>query len=201
MFGSAKRYGVLGWRPGSASGSWPREPTPARAEISRIEAGKLGSLSIIDAALVANAVGLDLSVKTYPGGGRPRDAAHAARLQRLLAEVRPPLRCRTEVPLPRRTDLPEQRAWDATIDGAGETTAIELEMRLHDIQDQVRRLNLKRRDGAPDRLLLVVADTRANRRVLCEYPEIFVELPRLQTSHVLRELRSGRHPPTGLVLI
>ena len=97
------------------------------SKISRLEAGRLASLSVVDAARVSTALGLDLAVRTYPGGRRPRDAAQARRLHELLGCVRPPLRYKTEVPLPRRTDVPEQRAWDAKVFGAGETTAIELE--------------------------------------------------------------------------
>lgn len=170
------------------------------SKVSRLEAGSLASLSVVDAARVSTALGLDLAVRTYPGGRRPRDAAQARRLHELLGYVRPPLRYKTEVPLP-RTDVREQRAWDSKVFGAGETTAIELETRLYDIQGQTRRLFLKQQDDPPDHLLLVVADTHANRAVLRAYPELFAELPRLKTSRVLALLAAGRHPPTGIVLL
>ncbi|MGH2408587.1 MAG: helix-turn-helix domain-containing protein [Candidatus Limnocylindrales bacterium] len=171
------------------------------SKVSRIETGSFRSLSFIDAARVAAVVGLDLSVKTYPGGRRLRDAAHAERLQRVLGHVRPPLTSRVEVPLPATTDVPEQRAWDAVVASAGLRTASELEMRLHDAQAQARRLFLKRRDGSPDRFLLLIADTHANRRALNEMPALFGDLPRLRTSRVLAELRLGRHPPSGYILV
>jgi hypothetical protein len=44
--------------------------------------------------------------------------------------------------------------------------AIEAETRLHDVQALLRRMAAKRRDGAADRLVLVVADTRTNRDVV-----------------------------------
>jgi hypothetical protein len=60
---------------------------------------------------------------------------------------------------------PDRRpgAWDAVIADASGQVAIELEMRLVDAQALARRLALKRRDGSVDRIVIVLADTRANR--------------------------------------
>jgi len=170
-------------------------------KISRIEAGKLTSLTLTDATRVAGAVGLDLVIKAYPGGRRPSDKARSQRLLGVLRHVADPLSYRTEVPLPPTKEYSEQRAWDGMLFGRGERTAIEVEMRLYDLQAQIRRFGLKRRDDPPDRFLLVVADTRANRRVLREFEGPLAELPRLRTSRVLGELRAGNDPPTGLILI
>jgi hypothetical protein len=115
--------------------------------------------------------------------------------------VGPPLTHRTEVPLPATTDHPERRAWDAVVFGHARRTAVELETRLYDVQGQVRRLHLKERDDPPDQLLLVIAETRANRRALSEFAELFVDLPRLGTANTLKGLSAGRHPPTGLILL
>ncbi|MGI8928550.1 MAG: hypothetical protein ACR2H0_03655 [Candidatus Limnocylindrales bacterium] len=41
-----------------------------------------------------------------------------------------------------------------------------MEQRLYDVQAQTRRILLKWRDSGVERLLLVLADTRVNRRVL-----------------------------------
>lgn len=127
--------------------------------------------------------------------------AWAPRLVMLLSNVGRPLRYRTDVPLPRHDGAPELRAWDALVDGNGERTAIELESRLSDMQATTRRHNQKRRDDPVDHFLLVVADTRHNRRVLAEFADLLPELPRLRTANVLRTLRDGRHPPTGLILL
>lgn len=170
------------------------------AKVSRIEAGSSHRLALIDAVLLADAVGLDLSVKTYPGRSPTRDAAHARRLQSLLSHVGQPLRHRTEVPLPARDGVPERRAWDALIRDSDGDTGVELEQRLYDVQSQTRRILLKWRDSGVERLLVVLADTRTNRRVLAEFSDYFQALPRLKTSHVLRLLEAGRRPPTGLIL-
>ncbi len=172
-----------------------------RADYSRIERGKLARLSIETACRIGAVLGLDVTVKVYPGGRSIRDAGSALRLKKLLECVGDPLRSRLEVPLPAREDRPEQRAWDVMLFGHGERTGIEFEVRLYDLQAQLRRFRLKQRDDPVDHLLIVVADTPANRRVLREFSELVVDLPRLRTDNVLRVLRAGQHPPTGMILL
>ena len=103
--------------------------------------------------------------------------------------------------MPRTSDHPELRAWDAMLFGAGERTAIELETRLRDVQAMRRRVDLKRRDDPTDGFLLLIADTRNNRLVLREFAVLFEDLPRLRPSVVRTALASGRHPHSGLVLV
>jgi hypothetical protein len=103
--------------------------------------------------------------------------------------------------LPSKREYLERRAWDAQVTGRGETTSIEYEARLYDVQAQNRRWNGKLRDDPPDHFLLVVADTPANRRVVHDYPELFRTLPRLRTASVLARLRRGEHPSTGMVFL
>jgi transcriptional regulator with XRE-family HTH domain len=172
-----------------------------RADYSRIERGKLDRLSLETACRIGAVLGLDVSVKAFPGGRSIRDAGQAPRLQKLLECVGKPLRWRLEVPLPAHGDRPDQRAWDVMIFGHGERTGIEIEARLYDLQAQLRRLTLKQRDDPVDHLLFVVADTQANRRVLAEFSDLLGDLRRLQTDNVLRMLRGGEHPPTGLILL
>lgn len=171
-------------------------------KVGRIEHAALLTLSFVDASELAALLGLDLSVRTYPNGAVLRDAGQARRLAGLLAHVAPPLRYRTDVPLPRQPDQPiDLRGWDAVLYGHGRRTGVELEVRLTDVQALTRRHNLKRRDDPVDRFLLVVADTRHNRHVLRKYAELFADLPRLRTATVRRRLAAGEHPPTGLVVL
>jgi len=168
-------------------------------KVSRLESARLDGLTLFDAARIAAVVGLDLAVRAFPGGDPIRDSAQVRRLSAFLANVARPLTWRTEVPLP--GDRRARRAWDAVIEGLGERTGIEYESRLHDVQELTRRHNLKRRDDPVDHFLLVVAGTRHNRRVLDEFAGAFAGLPRLRTANVIRLLRAGRHPPTGLILV
>lgn len=170
-------------------------------KIWKVEHERLPSLSIVEACEIGALLGLDVSVRAYPNGARLRDAGQAPRLLRLLSNVGAPLGYRTDVPLPRRDDGQELRAWDAVIYGRDERTAVELESRLMDVQATTRRHNLKRRDDPVDHFLLVVADTKHNRRVLAEFADLLADLPRLRTANVLAALRAGRHPGTGLILL
>lgn len=168
---------------------------------SRAERAKIRHLAVADAARIAAVVGLDLVVRTYPGGAPLRDSAHAERLGRVLSHVRGPLYYRVEVPLRQIQDRPDSRTWDAMLYGHDRRTAIELEMRLRDAQAMIRRHSLKRRDDPVEGFLLVVASTRTNRRVLAEFAHLFPDLPRLRTQVVLAALENGEHPPSGIILI
>ena len=172
----------------------------SRSVYSRVETAKRPSLSIVEAAQIASVLGLELSVRLYPGGEPLRDAAQRARLAFIVSELMPPLTCRFEVPLPPSFDRLELRGWDALVSGSGRRTAIAVEMRIRDGQALERRIELKRRDDPTDAFVLVVADTRTNRRVLAINPGLFADLPRLRANAVIRALRAGQHPPSGLII-
>jgi len=171
----------------------------SRPRYTRIEAGKVLTLSLLEIHRIAGVVGLDAVIRVYPGGIPIRDRGQALRLRTLLAFAAAPLTYRTEVPV--RGDRPGSglRAWDAVLFGRDERTGIELEMRLRDIQAAERRVALKRRDDPTDHFLLVLAHTASNRRVLHEVAA-FADLNRLRRRDVLASLRRGQHPGTGLVL-
>ncbi len=173
----------------------------SRNHYVQLEGGRLPAIDLREVDCIALALGLDVSLRLYPGGPPIRDAGHAARLLGLLRQARPPLHYRVEAPLPAKEDRFERRAWDAMLFGDGQRTAIELEMRMRDVQAMRRRHALKRRDDPTEEFLLLIADTRHNRRVLAEFEELFEDLPRLRPSVVRETLEAGRHPPTGLLLV
>jgi transcriptional regulator with XRE-family HTH domain len=172
-----------------------------RADYCRVEAGKVARLPLLTAFRIAAVLGLDLSLRAFPGGGSIRDAGQAKREQRLIACVGRPLTWRAEVPVRGAGDPFDQRSWDLVLFGGSQRTALEFEVRLYDLQAQERRWRLKRRDDPVEHFLLVVADTRSNRRVLAEYADLLADLPRLRTATVLATLRAGQHPPTGIILL
>jgi len=173
----------------------------SRPRLTRIEAGAVHTLGVLELARIASVLGLDSVVRLYPGGTPLRDAGQARRLARLLHHVRKPLTYRVEVALPGGVDQRDQRAWDAVLFGSGQRTAIELETHLRDVQAVRRRHELKRRDDPADHFLLLMADTRHNRRVVAEFAELFSDLPRLRPTAVDAALEAGRHPPTGLLFV
>ena len=170
----------------------------SHAEVSRIERGAAPWLSIVEASELCAVVGLDLWLRAYAGADPLRDAGHVGLLRRFIASVGPGLRVRTEVPLPRVGD---QRAWDATIGDSREAVGVEAETRLRDAQAFERRVALKRRDSAIDRVVIVLADSRANRSALHAIRSAWRTDYPLDTEEILGALTLGRLPPAGGVIV
>jgi transcriptional regulator with XRE-family HTH domain len=173
----------------------------SRNHYGKVERGQSRFLTLAEVNRIAAVLGLSPSIRLYPDGPAVRDAGQATRLNGFLSLVRPPIRHRIEVPLPGVADRIDQRAWDAVLYLGEERCAIELEMRLRDVQALVRRVDLKRRDDPTASFLLLVADTRSNRLVLASFAELFADLPRLRPGGVRAALAEGRLPPTGILLI
>jgi transcriptional regulator with XRE-family HTH domain len=164
----------------------------------RIETGVTGTVDIRILAAMAASVGLDLRLRAYPAGDAIRDAGQIRLLERLRARLHPSLGWATEVPLPIDGDL---RAWDAMIRGNHWRLPVDAETAIDDLQATERRLQLKRRDGGADHVILLVADIRRNRRALASAPSAFADLP-LRTREILNALGSGVHPGgSGIVIL
>lgn len=87
------------------------------------------------------------------------------------------------------------------LDGPG-TIVIDAETRLRDMQALQRRLELKLRDSGSPRLILVVAATHHNRRVVREFRTALASTLPLDSRPVLAALREGALPrDNGLVLL
>lgn len=165
--------------------------------VARIVDGRRRA-SVVELAAIGAAVGCDVRLHAYPAGDPIRDAGQQRLLGRFRFRLHPGLAMTTEVPLPIATDL---RAWDAVIEGADWRRPVEAETVLDDIQALERRLALKVRDGRVDGVILVVADTRRNRRALAAAPGAFAVFDR-NAGRILRNLAAGRDPGgSSLVLV
>ena len=71
---------------------------------------------------------------------------------------------------------------------------LEAETVLHDLQALDRRIARKMKDDGVDRVVLLVADTRRNRRVIREFQALIRERYPLSTREVMTALSSGRLP-------
>jgi transcriptional regulator with XRE-family HTH domain len=165
-------------------------------QLLRFERGRIDHVSIQDVGAWCAAVGLDVVLRTYPAGDPIRDAGQQRLLDRLRPHIHVSLGCRTEVLLPIRGDL---RAWDLLIEGRGWRIAVEAETVLDDLQALERRLNRKQRDGGIDVLILLVADTRRNRRALEAAPASFAGFSR-DARGTLRALRAGTQPARSAIV-
>ena len=148
--------------------------------------------------VLAAVVGLDLSVRAYPGGHPLRDDGHRLLLGRTRALLPPGAPWQTEVPLPQPGD---QRAWDAMSRLWGLRVGIEAEMRPSDLQALERRLALKRRDGGVERMVLALADTRHNRALLrLAGDDVRVAFP-LQGRPAVAALKAAHDPGCDLLVL
>jgi transcriptional regulator with XRE-family HTH domain len=171
----------------------------SKAEVSRVERGIAAWLTIDELCRLAAPLGLDVSIKLYPGGPRLRDGVQVVLLERLHREVSRELRWLVEVGLPLAGD---RRAWDAVISGEGWRVAVEAESRLHDLQALERRIALKRRDDGDVVVLLLVNDTRINREALAAGATSLRAAFPLDARAMLSALRAGKYPgASGIVLL
>jgi transcriptional regulator with XRE-family HTH domain len=169
------------------------------AEVSRIERDDAPWLRIDTAARLASVLGLDLWTRTYPGDDRLRDAGHARLFHALLRDVGPEIGALTEVPV---TTAPDQRAWDVVLRRGDESVVAELETRITDAQALVRRLELKKRDGDRDVVILVVADRRSNRRAIRAAGSVLRPAFPADSRTIRAALRSGRLPSeSGMLFV
>jgi transcriptional regulator with XRE-family HTH domain len=171
----------------------------SHAELSRIERGEASWVSYETLVMLGAVLGLDLPLRTFPAGEPIRDIAQLTLLAKLRGLLPDGLRWRTEVPLAIPGD---RRAWDAVIEGRGWRVPVEAESRLRDVQACSRRVALKGRDDQSAVVILLVADTRHNRRVLrLAGPDLAAEFP-VTGAKVLAGLTKGAPPSeSGIVLL
>lgn len=170
----------------------------SHSEVSRIERGLAPHVAYETLVRLGAVVGLDVPLRSFPVEDAVRDAAQIellARLRRLLPRG---LGWRTEVPL----GVPgDRRAWDAVVEGPDWRVAVEAETRLRDVQACSRRIALKRRDDGRDVVILLVADTRTNRRALrMAADDLAAEYP-VPGRLALAALAAGRRPEAGAIVI
>jgi transcriptional regulator with XRE-family HTH domain len=170
----------------------------SQPQVSRTERSERPNVGLDELARHASALGLRLSVKTYPVGSAVRDAGQLRLIERLRPEIGKPFRWRTEVLVGGPGDY---RAWDVRLDGLG-SVGIDVETRLRDIQAVQRRSEAKWRDSGVDRVVLVVAGTRGNRAIVREHRGALFSTFPADTREVLAALREGRLPErNGIILL
>lgn len=166
--------------------------------VSRIERALVPQVSVVRLSELLAIVGLELSVKAYPGGQPIRDAAHAALLEAFHACLHPGIAWRIEVPLPSAGD---PRAWDALVRKSGWRYGVEAETEPRDGQALARRLELKRRDGAVSGVLLVLPDTRRARAFMREAGDYLRPLFPVTGRRALELLAAGADPLGSAIIV
>jgi len=163
----------------------------SKSTISRIERGRSRRVTLDRIVLVASAVGLRPSLKFYPTQPPIRDAGQIELLAALTARMHPSWHHQHEVPMPRIGDL---RAADQVSSVPGCRIVIEAYRRLGDAQAQIRAARVKQRDLGAERLIVLVEDTRVNRRAVSAVaPELVRSFP-IPPRALLGALAAGRDP-------
>ncbi len=154
----------------------------------------------VRAVMWGGAVGLDVTLRSFPGGSPLRDAGQLRVLARARDRIGGRWSWRTEEPVSQ--DPRDRRAVDAVIRHNGHSIGLEIITRLTDAQAQVRAALLKQHAAGLDRMLLVLADSRHNRAaVAAARPTLTPAFP-LQPRPTLRALQEGRLPASnGLLFV
>lgn len=171
----------------------------SHAHVSRLEHARVVGASLDIYCRAFALLGSRVAIQVYPEGTPLRDAAHAALLERFRRRLPPPVRLLTERPVGIAGD---SRAWDATIVGLDRPVRVEAETRLRDLQAVDRRIALKEDTDRATVVLLVLADTENNRRVIREHRRLLEGRYPVTPRSVLTDLRSARAPRgNGILLI
>lgn len=173
------------------------------SQLWRMEARISEGVGVIRLSEVASLLGLEVSLGLHPIGDPIRDKGQQALGKRFDALVGPAWRSTAETLLPGSGEL---RAWDRLLRLVGYRerylVGVDLETRIRDIQDLVRRTRGRERDGQTDAILIVLSDSATNRRLV---DQLRVALgPDYQTSprQIGAALREGRPlPGSGVILI
>ncbi|HEX2755523.1 MAG TPA: helix-turn-helix transcriptional regulator [Candidatus Limnocylindrales bacterium] len=170
----------------------------SHSHLSRIEHGRVPGISIELASRIAAAVGLDLSVRTFPGGIGIRDLGQVRLLGRFRALIAPSIKGRTEVPV---GSVGDSRAWDDVLVANDRRAGVEAETHVRDWQALDRKIALRRRDSGIQLVILVLADTRHHRAVLREIgPAGVTNFPEPARS-ALATLRAGSLPAASTIVL
>lgn len=171
----------------------------SKSKVSRIERGLSRRVSLADLARLAAVVGLRPSVKLFPTARALRDVGQLELLAALNTRMHASWHSQQEVPMPKDNDL---RAADQLSIIVGCRVMIEAYRRLSDYQAQSRSARTKQRDLGADRLILLVEDTRANRRALAEAGREPIRSFSIPQRAMLAALGAGRDPGgDGIVLL
>ncbi len=155
--------------------------------------------ALVDVSAAAVLLGLELSVSLHPLGQRIRDRGHQALIGRIRRAISSAFTVFAEAPLPGPHEL---RSWDLLLRLGGQRIGIEAETRIRDMQELVRHMRLRVRDGGADIVLLVLADTRTNRALVDELREALGAEFSTPPSSILRALKAGELlAGSGVVLI
>jgi transcriptional regulator with XRE-family HTH domain len=157
----------------------------------RLELGDANA-TVATLTAMAEAVGLDLVLRAYPGRAPSlRDTGQLELAKRLLAQLHPSIKPTVELPIG-----PQGESVDLALFGVDEIVCVEIERRIVDFQEQYRRAARKREAIAAMhrrkvRLVLAIEDTRRNRAALDPHLDVARTALPAGSRRLLRQLAKG----------
>lgn len=165
-----------------------------QAYLSKVErADAVASIPLL--VRLAHAAGSELSVRLYPGHGIGlRDAGQLRLAAAITARLPAGSTSRLEVPV---APPPDRRAADLVVETGEQTLVVEIERRLVDLQEQLRRAQLKRaalaeRLGRPAALVFGLSDTRGNRALVAWHAPLVGSAFPVRSAAAWAAIRDGR---------
>ena len=175
----------------------------SQAGYARFEGAQLKDLGVIDLSMAAGVLGYEVSVGLHPIGDSLRDKGQLAVGKRFASLLSDAWRVTDETLLP---GAGEQRAWDKLMRLIGASprylVGVDIETKVWDVQALVRRTRGRERDGHADHILVVLADTAHNRRVVDELRGALGGAYMTPARTIMRALRLGQLlVGSGVVLV
>ncbi|MEP7361308.1 MAG: helix-turn-helix transcriptional regulator [Chloroflexota bacterium] len=169
----------------------------------RLESDGLADVGVVRLSEIASVLGYEVSVGLHPIGDPVRDKGQLACGRRFSALLSDKWRVTDETLLPGGG---EQRAWDKLLRLVDATprylVGVDIESHIWDVQAIVRRTRTRERDGQVGHILLVLADTSHNRRVVDELRRSLGDAYATSARHTFAALREGRPlAGCGVVLV
>ena len=149
-------------------------------------------------AKVAALLGLEPSAGLHRVSDAIADRGQVALLGRFRMLLAVTVAVVSEAPLP---NMGDRRSWDLLLKIGRQRVGVEAETKVRDIQQTVRKIRGRERDGGVDELLIVLADTRANGAIRDEL--VLALGPRFATRPraIVEALRAGMPVPGSGVLL
>ena len=179
------------------------ETGSSESALSRLERLKLEDVGVVRLSEIASALGYEISLGIHPVGDPLRDRAQLAIGRRLDALLGPAWKVLNEVLLPEPGD---RRSWDKVVQLVGSeppyAVGVDIESRIRDVQALVRRTRERETDHRVQHILLVLADTATNRRLVGQLVDHLGDTYRTPMRGIRRDLKRGAPlPGSGVLLV
>ena len=180
-----------------------REAGLSKSALSRLLAGEVSDLGVIQLSEVASVLGFEISLELHPIGDPIRDKGQLAVARRFEALLSEASEQTDEMLLP---GAGEQRAWDKLLELSGADppyrVGVDIETRVRDIQALTRRTRGREREGEVDAILVVLSDSATNRRLVDELRASLGPAYATSPRAIFSALRLGRRlVGSGVVLV